>query len=214
MVIKTSQVDLSQIDWTNPESVWHAHPSNHRLLPGGSEHNRYLWVRDQIPRNSRVLDLGCNCGQLAVNLAQDLGCEVWGIDIVPEFVQHCNRKKFEYIQAWCVDFSRMNANEKRALVALGPFDVVTALEVIEHPIDIRGFRETVRLALREGGCLVITTPHPESPLFGYKFLNNTANHVRMWTPLRLEMAFGPMAVCEDIHTHGVLAHIGAVWDLR
>ena len=43
------------IDWQNPDSIWNAHPSNHRLVPGGSEYGRYLWVKAQIPPRARVL---------------------------------------------------------------------------------------------------------------------------------------------------------------
>jgi 2-polyprenyl-3-methyl-5-hydroxy-6-metoxy-1,4-benzoquinol methylase len=96
----------------------------------------------------------------------------------------------------------------------GSFEVVTALEVIEHPIYVRGFLENVKRALKPGGKLVITTPHPESPAFGYRYLESHPHHVRMWTPLRLEMVFGPGGTYSEIEREGKLAQIGAVfvWD--
>jgi 2-polyprenyl-3-methyl-5-hydroxy-6-metoxy-1,4-benzoquinol methylase len=203
------------LDWQNPESVWDAHPSNHRLVPGGSEYeSRYLWVREQIQPGSKVLDVGCNCGQLAINLATDLECEVWGVDIVQEFITHCQtcREKDLIGPFFCLDFSRMAPEVGRHLgLTTGQFDVVTALEVIEHPVDMRGFRDNLCAALKPGGQLILTTPHPASREYGYTYLRSRAHHVRMWSRKRLELVFGPMAVYYEIYTNGELNQIGAVW---
>lgn len=202
------QVDPREVDWQNKESIWFAEPSNHRLAPGGTEYVRYEWVRAQIPRGAVVLDVGCNCGQLAANLVRDLGCTVVGVDVVPAFIQHCNQKKAGFGTFYQMDFSRA----RLPVDWLGRFDVVTALEVIEHPIDVRGFCENVAWVLKPGGRLVVTTPHPESPQFGYTYLESHAHHVRMWSRWRLEQAFGPLAAYEEIHIPGRgLCQIGAAF---
>jgi 2-polyprenyl-3-methyl-5-hydroxy-6-metoxy-1,4-benzoquinol methylase len=184
-------------------------PSNHRLRPGGTEYGRYLWVRDQIMAGTRVLDVGCNCGQLAENLVRDLSCEVVGVDITPAFIAHCQKKKRDYGTFFCFDFSQMTALQ---LLWLGKFHVVTALEVIEHPMDIRGFRENVGRVLVPGGRLIITTPHPDSPITGYEFMYAYEPHVRMWTKRRLEVAFGsPAKYAEITRDSGELLSIGATF---
>lgn len=201
------------IDWQNTGSKWHAHPSNHRLKPGGTEYERYLWVRGQIEPGSRVLDVGCNCGQFAVNLTRDIQCAVVGVDIVQDFVDHCRREKSEFGEFHWFDFSRVDLAYLDQL-GLEPdsFDAITALEVIEHPICVRGFVENVFTLLRPGGRLIVTTPHHESTLFGYDYMRSHAHHVRMWSPWRLEQVFGEMVDYTEIMYKGRLAQIGAVFE--
>lgn len=204
---------MLEVDWQDQNSIWAAHPTNHRLVPGGSEYGRYLWVRDQIAPGSRVLDVGCNCGQLAVNLTRDLGCEVVGVDIVLDFIRHCKVHKKEWGAFYCLDFSRVSV---RQLPACGlhyqSFDVVTALEVIEHAIDIRGFLERAVFVLKPGGRLIVTTPHPASPTYGYPYYRRHAHHVRVWTPWRLEQVFGPMAVYKELVNDGEVTQMGVVFE--
>jgi len=202
-------------DWQNPDSKWHAHPSNHRLVPGGSEYeSRYLWVRDQVKTGTRGLDVGCNCGQLIVNLSRDLGCKMVGVDIIDEFVKHCQTGKAEFGEYHTMDFSRVDFEVVDRLFLGREFDFVTALEVIEHPISVRGFRDRVLHVLRPGGRLIVTTPHPKSASYGYEYYLRHPHHVRMWTYQRLQVTFGSVMeviLLEDIYNQGKLAQIGAVF---
>lgn len=193
------------IDWKNGNSIWSTDPNNDRLVPGGSEYARYEWVRDQIAPRCRVLDVGCNCGQVAVNLTNDLDCLVCGVDIVPEFIEHIRSGKNRKGVFLCMDFSRgeMPSDWKAY------FDVVTALEVIEHPIDVRGFRDNVLEVLKPGGKLIVTTPYPDS--LGYRYMYTAPAHVRMWTRWRLEHVFGPAETFHILHRAGTFAQMGAVF---
>jgi len=210
-----------QIDWQNPNSIWYTYTQLHRMQPDGDDYPRYLWVRDRIPEGSRVLDAGCGAGQFALNITRDRGCEVCGVDVVPEFVERCNRivrKQLGDLAGWgwfvCADFSKMTTDQVQAF---GPFDVVTAMEVIEHPVDVRGFRDNALLALKPGGKLIITTPHPDSRSVGYGYMYRHAHHVRMWTRWRLEQVFGLTIdyseITRDQETErgGTVSHIGGVW---
>lgn len=194
-------------DYQNRKSVHFSEPRNHCLAPGGSEYGRYLWVRQHIGFAMRVLDIGCNCGQLAENLTNDLGCEVWGIDVIPQFIQYCRANKTPFGRFLCRDFGAMTPQDVRLL---GAFDVVTALEVIEHDIDVRGFRDNVWRVLRPGGLLIVTTPHPGGFLASRE---DHPCHVRLWTPWRLEMVFGPAQAMADIERDecGRLLSLGAVF---
>lgn len=195
-------------DWQDRDSCHFSEPRNHALMPGGSEYSRYLWVRERVPGLSRVLDVGCNCGQLALNLFTDLGCRVVGVDVVADFVAHCQ----QYVPGTFLlgDFGAMPLEH---IQAMGLFDVVTALEVIEHDIDIRGFQRNACAALRPGGVLIVTTPHPDSPILGREERSKYPAHVRMWTPTTLRLAFGSMEAYAEIHRDecGRLLSMGAVF---
>ena len=200
---------MTTVDWQNTDSIWHAHPSNHRLQPGGSEYEtRYAFVRQQIEPGSKVLDIGCNCGQLAENLVSDLGCEVVGIDIVDKFVAYCNRNK--PLVAYCGDASDLDM-AVAVITKHGRFDYVTALEVIEHPIEVEGFARNLTAFLEPGGRFVVTTPHPDG-VYGWRYMETHPHHVRMWSRESLEATFGPAVVYEELYRDGeTLEQIGAVF---
>jgi 2-polyprenyl-3-methyl-5-hydroxy-6-metoxy-1,4-benzoquinol methylase len=194
--------------------MWFAEPLNHQLKPrDDGRETRYTWAKQHIAPGSFVLDVGCNCGQLAMNLSAELGCRGTGVDIVQEFVDYCRRQNIPGWTFRCADVTRLTKVTDARLLPARHFDVVTALEVIEHPINVRGFIRAVREALLPGGKLIVTTPHPDNPIFGYggRFFS-LPWHVRMWTPLRLEMAFGmPIATKVLLDPDGSPGHLAAVW---
>ncbi len=52
--------------------------------------------------NLKVLDLGCGKGAISVKLSQKLGCTCFGIDAIPEFIEHAKQKALEYkVQGLC-----------------------------------------------------------------------------------------------------------------
>jgi len=133
---------------------------------------------------------------------------------VREFALYCQQQNIPGWAFRCADLTRQSILAEAAIPARH-FDVVTALEVIEHPIHVRGFIRAVREALIPGGKLIVTTPHPDNQVFGYggKFFS-IPWHVRMWTPLRLEMAFGiPVATKVLLDPDGSPGHLAAVWEV-
>jgi len=186
-------------------------PSNHRLQPGGSEYERYLWVRDQIPQGARVLDIGCNCGQLEANLYHDQwGCEVVGLDRYEPFIQNCQTGRKANYATWVLgDFTEMSDLD---LEQLGTFDVVTALEVIEHNIgDPDQFLARVWRVLKPGGLFIVTTPHPDGFL-GRAHMADHPRHVRMWNWESMECWAGqPVARIDLCREKEGLYSMGAVF---
>lgn len=197
-------------NYRDKTSRFYSEPRNHCLRPGGSEYSRYLWVRDQIAPGARVLDVGCNCGQLAENLTRDLGCKVVGVDVVDDFVNYCDAEKGQFGYFYCMDFGEEGIIPARWFEE---FDVVTALEVIEHAINVRGFLYNVKEVLKPGGKLIVTTPHPRG-MMGYGQTLEYKAHWRMWTPWRLCQAFGEMAEYAEIRRDecGRLLSMGAVFE--
>jgi 2-polyprenyl-6-hydroxyphenyl methylase/3-demethylubiquinone-9 3-methyltransferase len=96
------------------------------------------------------LDVGCGAGLLAEPLAR-LGAHVTGIDAAPELIEAART------HAGASGLSiRYVAGEVAALA--NQFDLVTALEVVEHVADPASFVQTLADRLAPGGLLVMSTP--------------------------------------------------------
>lgn len=202
--------------WKDSSSPFCAQAGNHRLAPGGPAYwTRYCFVRGQTPRSAKVLDVGCNCGQLAKNLYADLDCEVWGVDLVADFIESCRtcREADKLGQFFVANFGILTEGDLAAMGMLGTFDAVTALEVIEHPLDLLAFRRNVAHVLKPGGRLIITTPHKDSPKAGQKYLATHVHHVRMWTRASLTSFFGEPDVYAELWSKEHGPHIAAAWTI-
>jgi len=103
-----------------------------------------------IGKGARFLDIGCGEGTLATHV-RGLFAEVHGIDISEEAVQLAINNGVRALRA--------NLNVDPIPFPENHFDVVTALDVIEHVFDpIRLIREIHRV-LTPGGYTVISTPN-------------------------------------------------------
>ena len=47
-------------------------------------------------KDLRILDLACGKGAVCVKLAKELGCRVYGIDIISEFIRYAEQKAFDF----------------------------------------------------------------------------------------------------------------------
>jgi 2-polyprenyl-6-hydroxyphenyl methylase/3-demethylubiquinone-9 3-methyltransferase len=107
----------------------------------------------------RALDVGCGAGLLCEPLAR-LGAEVTGVDAAAENIavaaQHAAGSGLA-IAYRCGDIAEL---------ALGQFDLVTALEVIEHVADKPAFVAALAGCLAPGGLMVLSCPNrtPQSKL--------------------------------------------------
>ena len=99
-----------------------------------------------------ALDVGCGAGLLCEPLAR-MGAEVTGIDAAPESTAaaaaHAEGAKLDI---------RYMAGEL-AEQDIGTFDLVTAMEVIEHVADKPAFVAQLVRHLAEDGLLVLSTPN-------------------------------------------------------
>lgn len=107
----------------------------------------------------RALDVGCGAGLLAEPLAR-LGAEVTGVDAAAENVAvalaHADASGL------AIDY---RAGELDTL-GLGRFDLVTAMEVIEHVADKAAFLAGLARHLAPGGLMILSSPNrtPQSRL--------------------------------------------------
>ena len=110
-------------------------------------------IRDMRPLAGKsALDVGCGAGLLCEPLAR-LGAEVTGVDAAPENTAaaaiHAERSGLDI---------RYMAGEL-ASHDIGRFDLVTAMEVIEHVADKQAFASELAARLASGGLMVLSTPN-------------------------------------------------------
>jgi 2-polyprenyl-6-hydroxyphenyl methylase/3-demethylubiquinone-9 3-methyltransferase len=99
-----------------------------------------------------ALDVGCGAGLLCEPLAR-LGANVTGVDAAEENIAAA--KAHAAGGGLAIDY---RAGELGTL-GLGTFDLVTAMEVIEHVADKPAFVAELARHLDPGGLLVISTPN-------------------------------------------------------
>lgn len=98
-----------------------------------------------------ALDVGCGAGLLTEPLAR-LGAHVTGIDAAPELIEAAQTHAGTSGLA-----IRYVAGEVAGLD--GHFDLVTALEVVEHVADPASFVRSLADRLAQGGLLIMSTPN-------------------------------------------------------
>lgn len=98
-------------------------------------------------RPGRLLDVGCSCGYF-LEVAAAAGFDVHGV----EFSRSAIRAAAPSIQSRIVEGTLEQA------ATLGPFDVISAFDLLEHVHDPHGFLRQCRALLAGGGTLVVSTP--------------------------------------------------------
>jgi SAM-dependent methyltransferase len=103
-------------------------------------------VRQCMPLTSqtRWLDFGCGNGGLVRHVRETVGCAIWG-----------------YEHGWIRELASQRGipflSDEAFKQAAGTFDVVTAIEVVEHLSDPVAELKRIRSLLRPGGLLFLTT---------------------------------------------------------
>ena len=143
-------------DWWDPDG---SEAMLHKLNPV-----RLAYIRDQVdqhwsldehgfrPLEGRsALDVGCGAGLLAEPLSR-LGARVTAVDASPELIAaaslHANGQGLE------IDYRASPVEELD-----GKFDLVTAMEVIEHVADPSLFVAALAARLAPGGLVILSTPN-------------------------------------------------------
>ena len=142
-------------EWWNPSGPFGA---LHRLNPV-----RLQFIRDAAHKHFAnpskrplggldVLDIGCGGGLVSVPLVR-LGAHVTAIDASAEAIGAA-RTHAEQL-GLAIDYRCTSAE---ALAESGArFDLVTALEIIEHVADVRVFLGAASALMRPGGLMVLST---------------------------------------------------------
>ncbi|WP_118856063.1 bifunctional 2-polyprenyl-6-hydroxyphenol methylase/3-demethylubiquinol 3-O-methyltransferase UbiG [Sphingomonas mesophila] len=143
-------------DWWDPDG---ASAMLHKLNPV-----RLAYIRDRIDQHwqsdesgfrplagKSALDVGCGAGLLAEPLAR-LGAKVTAIDAAPELIAAA--KDHAAGSGLDIDYRAVGVEALD-----GRFDLVTAMEVVEHVADPRAFVRDLAQRLAPGGLLILSTPN-------------------------------------------------------
>ena len=131
----------------------------HRLNPV-----RLAYIRDRIDQHwamdecmlrplagKRALDVGCGAGLLCEPLAR-MGAAVTGVDAAPELVAvaaaHADARGL------AIDYRPVGVEAVEGL-----FDLVMAMEVVEHVADPGAFVAALAARVAPGGMLILSTPN-------------------------------------------------------
>jgi 2-polyprenyl-6-hydroxyphenyl methylase/3-demethylubiquinone-9 3-methyltransferase len=185
---RTSTVDTAEVerfsrhagDWWAPRGPMAA---LHKFNPV-----RLAYIRDQAaarfgrnPRRLdclkglRILDIGCGGGILSEPLAR-LGAGMVGVDPAEENIEVARAHAEE--QGVAVDYRTGTAE---ALAEAGEaFDVVLAMEVVEHVVDVLLFVSTCASMVRPGGLMIAATLNRTLKSFALAIVG--AEYVLRWLP--------------------------------
>ncbi|GIK47868.1 MAG: bifunctional 2-polyprenyl-6-hydroxyphenol methylase/3-demethylubiquinol 3-O-methyltransferase UbiG [Hyphomonadaceae bacterium] len=142
-------------EWWNPKGPFGA---LHRLNPVRLQFIRDFALRHFGTRRARplagldVLDLGCGGGLVTAPLAR-MGGAVTAIDAAPDSIGAAQA----YASQAGLDIA-FEQTTAEALVERGQaFDLVVALEIVEHVADVNAFLAAAAALAKPGGALILST---------------------------------------------------------
>lgn len=192
---------------------------------------RLSWIKDQVsavfrrdpkdPRaysHLRFLDVGCGAGIAAEPFCR-LGAEITAIDPSQENIEAARLHATE--GGLSIDY---RATTAEALTESGEtFDVVTALEVVEHVTDVSAFIGTCASMVRPGGVLIVTTINRTAKAFALAIVGaeyvlrwlprGTHSYDRLVTPKELEIAFDSAGLSVASETGVMYVPFADYWHL-
>jgi len=140
--------------WYNSEMYYGDYYTHHGIDEPPLVARRLTEITADFSRyrqTNRLLDVGCGAGSL-LQAARDNGWDAQGIDVSASAVSHSRNLGFEVF----------HGELKEAQLAKGQFDVITAVEILEHLFDPAMVVNEIHRLLRPGGLFWLTTPNCRS----------------------------------------------------
>ncbi len=155
------------------------------------------------PQDGRlqILDIGCGTGAMLDELAP-FG-HVVGADFSPEALQFCVTRGVG------ADLAR--ADVRRLPFADASFDIVTAMDIVEHIDDDKAAACEIFRVLRPGGRLLVTVPAFESLWSEH---DEALHHHRRYTVPHLKDLFQRVGLTVDKVSYTVTSLFPAIWLFR
>ena len=167
-------------EWWNPEGKF---KPLHQL-----NYTRLKWIRYKLLKHFSlheeniiglkglsVLDVGCGGGLISEPMSR-MGCTVFGIDAGEDNI--CIAKKHAEDSDIQINYQCTSAET----IALSgqTFDVVLALEIVEHVLDLKQFLLSLTTLTKRDGILIISTLNRTTKSFLYGIVG--AEYVMKWLP--------------------------------
>lgn len=114
-----------------------------------------LWekYRPAIDRNVNILDYGCGTGVLQEEFEKKFNVKGFGIDVSKKAINYCQERGLNRIKLF---------NGKKIPFKSGYFNLVTAIDVLEHIEDDLGALREIKRVLKKGGLAILLVPaHPK-----------------------------------------------------
>jgi 2-polyprenyl-3-methyl-5-hydroxy-6-metoxy-1,4-benzoquinol methylase len=102
-----------------------------------------------IPDGCRVLEIGCGFGGVSLHLKKEKHCYVESIEV--------NQVCIKYLETQCLDKLHKDIFDNLEFPPES-FDIVIAIEVLEHILKPKEFVEKIRNILKKDGLFILSTP--------------------------------------------------------
>jgi 2-polyprenyl-6-hydroxyphenyl methylase / 3-demethylubiquinone-9 3-methyltransferase len=160
-------------DWWNPYGKF---KPLHQLNPIRLEYiinlsKKYFAISNL--HNIKILDIGCGGGLVSEPLAR-LGAKVTGIDASPINIEiakkHADNLNIEYQNILAEDLAQTN----------NKYQIILALEIIEHVEDVEFFIKTCTQLLEANGLIIFSTINQTITSFLQSIV--AAEYILQWLP--------------------------------
>ncbi len=158
----------------------------HRLNP-----LRLRYIRDQIGQHFdrdvtnlnpltglKILDVGCGGGLICEPMAR-MGASVTGIDADTNAIAIAHEHSQK--TGMSIEYQATTAEDIQAkTIPNGGFDVVLAIEIVEHVADLEGFVKSCAALCRPGGLLIFSTLNRTTKSYILGII--AAENILRWVP--------------------------------
>lgn len=148
--------------------------------------------------SERILDIGCDVGTFIISATNQFGVIPVGLDVSARSVAQA---KLNGVEAY-------HARLEQAPDHLMNFPLITAVDVVEHVVDLEPFLKEVYRRLRPGGCFYLETPNIRSLVYRLGALlcrwtggRPRSPFERLFPPQHVQY-FTPTSLTELVRRHG------------
>jgi 2-polyprenyl-6-hydroxyphenyl methylase/3-demethylubiquinone-9 3-methyltransferase len=139
---------------------------------------KHFTLEEEGLKDLTILDVGCGGGLLSVPLSRQ-GADVLGIDVSEKNISIVNAYKDKHDLGDNINFA-FTSVEELALSGKS-FDVVCAMEVVEHVADVELFIKSCLKVVKPGGLIFLATINRTAKSYLLAILG--AEYVLRWVPV-------------------------------
>lgn len=142
-----------------------------------------LGSKYSLSNQSKVLEIGCNCGAFLKILRDKTNANVIGVEPTTTMEQVWAERNLTVINEY------LDLASTELLKTKGPFDIIYFRHVFEHVPDPVEFIRLAQSVLAEDGAIVLEVPYLES-IFKYgRYENVSYSHLHQYCIRSLDMIF-------------------------